>query len=145
MSNKIQKGKKSLITLGIIMLVLTAICIVGAVLCTIAAVTNEKWWLIAIAAILYIIGILGIIVGIVFVWTGCSLKATTGNLREGNIALEGGTINATLCPNCGAKLNPDDKFCPACTKPTSKIKICKSCKAQNEREAKVCTKCGQPL
>ena len=140
--NKIQKGKRSLITFGVVILILTAICIVGAILCTIAAGT--RWWLIAISAVLYVIGIFGLIIGITFVWTGASLKATTGNLREGNIALEGGT-NATLCPNCGAVISVDDKFCPECTKPTSTIKICSKCKAQNESTSKVCTKCGEPL
>ena len=140
--NKIEKGKKSLIALGVVILVLTGISLVGAVLCTIAAAA--RWWLIAISAVLYGIGIFGLIVGVTFVWTGVSLKATKGNLREGNIPLEGGT-NATLCPNCGAKINPDDKFCPECTKPTSTIVVCKKCKAQNESTSKVCTKCGEPL
>jgi len=143
MQNKIQKGKRSLITLGVIIIVLTTLLIVGAVLCTIAAAA--RWWLIAISAVLYVIGIFGLIIGITFIWTGASLKATQGNLKEGNIPLENGTINATLCPNCGAKISPDDAFCPECTQPTAKIKACPKCKAQNERTAKVCTKCGQPL
>ena len=143
MTDKIQKGKKSVITWGIFILILTVICIIGAILCTVAAGT--KWWLITLAIILYILGIFGLIVGITFVWTGCTIKAITANIKDNNIPLENGSINATFCPNCGATVNPGDKFCLVCAQPISNIKICKSCKAQNEKEATACTKCGKPL
>ena len=92
MLNKIQKGKRALITIGVMLIVFSVLASIGAVVCTINAI--DRWWMMAIAAVLYLLGILGLIVGITFVWTACAMKATTGNLKEGNIPLEAGTINA---------------------------------------------------
>lgn len=145
MLNKIQKGKKNLIILGIILTILTVLCIVGAVLCIVNGAVNSKWWLLVIGALLFIIGLIGIFVCVTFLWTAFSLKATKGNLKEGNIPLENGTINAKRCQNCGEDIKDDDEFCPKCGKPTSGKKICANCKAENNATARVCTKCGQEL
>lgn len=143
MLNKIQKGKRALITIGVILIVFSVLASIGAVVCTINAI--DRWWMMAIAAVLYLLGILGLIVGITFVWTACAMKATTGNLKEGNIPLEAGTINAIKCPNCGSDIQPQDKFCPKCGKDTSGQKVCANCKAVNTQDAKVCTQCGKDL
>ena len=142
MLNKIQKGKRWLIAIGIILIVLAAMALVGAVVCTIF--WDARWWMMLIAVVLYILGILGLMLGITFVWTAAAMKATIGSLMEANIALNG-TVNANLCPNCGASIKPDDQFCPECGKETSETIVCKKCNAKNARTAKTCTKCGEPL
>lgn len=141
MLNKIQKGKRNLIIFGVVILVLTVLCIVGAVLCTLNS--EARWWMIVISAVLYVLGIFGILIGITFVWTGAAMKATLGNLKEGNIPLENGTLNTNRCKNCGANLKENDEFCPECGKPASNQKECVNCGAKNDLEARVCTKCGQ--
>ena len=145
MLNKIQKGKKDLIILGVFLSILTVICIVGAILCIVGGAINQRWWLYIIGALLLILGLIGICVCVTFLWTAFSLKATKGNLKEGNIPLENGTINAKRCANCGADVKDGDEFCPTCGKPTSNKKICANCNAENDATARVCTKCGQEL
>ena len=143
MLNKIQKGKRNLILLGVFLAVLTVLCIIGAVLCTVFAQT--RWWMYVIAAVLYAVGILGLVVSITFIWTACAMKATVGNLMEGNIPLENGTINATRCKNCGATIKAQDEFCPECGKPTTGKKVCENCGTENDVSSSICTKCGQKL
>ena len=143
MLNKIQKGKRNLIFLGVLLLVLSALCIVGAVLCSVGG--NGRWWMYVIAAVLFVIGLLGVVISITFIWTACAMKATKGNLMEGNIPLKNGTLNTHRCVNCGANLQGDDEFCPECGKPASGKKICENCGAENKIDSRVCTKCGQNL
>jgi len=141
MLNKIQKGKRNLIILGITLLVLSILCGVGGVLCTVFS--EARWWMILIALVLYALGILGLIVSITFIWVGRAMTATIGNIKEGNIPLENGTINAHRCNNCGADLAEDDEFCKECGRPTSNTKKCAKCNAKNAIDAKICTKCGE--
>ena len=141
--NKIQKGKAGLIMFGIILLLLTLVCVAGAVACTVN--TTIGWWMIIFAVILYLLSLFGLIISITFIWTGCAMKATKGTLMEGNIPAENGTLNTTRCPNCGANVKQDDIFCPECSKPIAKTVVCKKCGAENDAGAKVCTKCGEPL
>ncbi len=143
MLNKIQKGKRTLIAFGIIAIILGALSAVGAVFCTIYS--NARWWMIAISAVLYLIAILGLIVGITFVWTASAMKATLGNLKELNIPLLNGTLNITKCPNCGTEIDKNDKFCPNCGKNANGVKICPNCNAKNKQDAKICTQCGKEL
>ncbi len=143
MLNKIQKGKRTLIAFGIIAIILGALSAVGAVFCTIYS--NARWWMIAISAVLYLIAILGLIVGITFVWTASAMKATLGNLKELNITLLNGTLNITKCPNCGTEIDKNDKFCPNCGKNANGVKICPNCNAKNKQDAKICTQCGKEL
>ena len=107
--NKIQKGKAGLIGFGIILLVLTVICVAGGIACVVNF--DNHWWMIVISILLFLLGLFGLIISITFIWTGCAMKATKGNLMEGNIPLENGTINATRCPHCGASVKQDDAFC----------------------------------
>ncbi len=141
--NKIQKGKAGLIGFGIILLVLTVICVAGGIACVVNF--DNHWWMIVISILLFLLGLFGLIISITFIWTGCAMKATKGNLMEGNIPLENGTINATRCPHCGASVKQDDAFCPECTKPLAKTVVCQKCGADNNADAKVCTKCGEAL
>ncbi len=143
MLNKIQKGKRALIAFGIVAIILGALSAVGAVFCTIYS--NARWWMIAISAVLYLIAILGLIVGITFVWTASAMKATLGNLKELNIPLLNGTLNVTKCPNCGTEIDKNDKFCPKCGKNANGLKTCPNCNAENKQDAKICTQCGKEL
>lgn len=143
MLNKIQKGKRALIAFGIVAIILGALSAVGAVFCTIYS--NARWWMIAISAVLYLIAILGLIVGITFVWTASAMKATLGNLKELNIPLLNGTLNVTKCPNCGTEIDKNGKFCPKCGKNANGLKTCPNCNAENKQDAKICTQCGKEL
>ena len=141
MLNKIQKGKRNLIALGVFLIVLTVLCFIGAVLCTVFS--EARWWMIVISCVLYALSVFGIVISVTFIWTACAMKATVGNLMEGNIPLENGTLNTHRCTNCGAIIKMEDEFCPECGKPTTNTKECANCGAKNNLEARVCTKCGQ--
>lgn len=141
--NKIQKSKYGLIGLGIILSIIAAACVVLAVICTTAGGVDNRWWLWIIAAVLYVLALAGIILGIVFVWTGSVLKATKGSLKEDNLAI--GTANMEKCPNCGSEVKAEDTHCGNCGANLSKTKICPKCNAEIDFDKKHCTKCGADL
>ncbi|MBN1994665.1 MAG: zinc ribbon domain-containing protein [Anaerolineae bacterium] len=46
------------------------------------------------------------------------------------------------CPNCGATLKPNAKFCSECGAPIKTQKFCSQCGAELESGAKFCPECG---
>jgi uncharacterized OB-fold protein len=46
------------------------------------------------------------------------------------------------CPNCGAALAPNAKFCAECGTPIKATKFCSNCGAELDRNAKFCPECG---
>ena len=46
------------------------------------------------------------------------------------------------CPNCGASLAPNAKFCGECGQPVKREKFCTECGAKMEGSPKFCPECG---
>lgn len=46
------------------------------------------------------------------------------------------------CPNCGASVTPEAKFCPECGQPLSKERFCTECGSKMKADAKFCPECG---
>jgi len=141
--NKIVKGKKGLIWLGIVAIILGVICGVFAVFCTTWGAIDNRWWLYIIAAFLYVFSLGGLILGITFVWTGSALKATQGSLKEDNLGI--GTANMTKCPKCGNEVQATDTNCGNCGKSLTKTKICPKCNQEVPADNNCCNKCGTEL
>jgi predicted amidophosphoribosyltransferase len=49
------------------------------------------------------------------------------------------------CPNCGASLKPDAKFCSECGTPIKGKKFCSECGSSIEGAPKFCPECGAKL
>ena len=52
---------------------------------------------------------------------------------------------SAFCPNCGAEVSANAKFCSKCGKGLSGEKICPNCHQENPLKAKFCQNCGQEL
>ncbi len=50
-----------------------------------------------------------------------------------------------FCPNCGAEVKGNSKFCSNCGQALSREKRCANCGERNSTDAKFCQKCGQKL
>lgn len=151
MINKIQKGKRALIAISIIVIVFAALMLGGGVVLTVfgAKAIAESASLVTIilemafGVILILLGLIGIVMGIIMVWTGGAIKAIHGNIAEGNLGK--GTVNMTKCQNCGNEVNQNEEFCTVCGKSLKSVKVCPKCKTENKQNAKHCSKCGEDL
>jgi RecJ-like exonuclease len=54
--------------------------------------------------------------GIKFTWVGTALTATTGSVKQGNIAKDGGTVNMVKCDKCGTERKDGETVCSECGK-----------------------------
>ena len=122
--NKIEKQKGALIGLGIASIVLSFILLVVGVFMLVKGVpaladaTKTKGiLLIVFGAIATLLFFPMVCFGVYQTWIGFSLKATTGSIKEGNIAKEGGTVNIKKCPRCGTELKDGETVCSECEKP----------------------------
>lgn len=148
--NIIQKGKRQLIWLGVIVLILAlaflgggiALIVAGAGAIAESAITVGVFEIIfGVVAIL--LGMIGAILAVVFLWTAGAMKATQGNISEDNLGI--GTINMIKCPNCGTAVKDGEEFCSNCGKSLKKTKTCPHCNAEIPADAKHCNKCGQEV
>jgi hypothetical protein len=64
-----------------------------------------------------------------------TLRDTLGALGIGS--------GESVCASCGARNDPDSRFCDACGKPLSRL--CAACGEQNDADAQFCDSCGKPL
>ena len=147
--NKLIKGKKSLITISIVLMLLSLLLVGGSVGLIVygANVVSEKVLtgiiLIVVGSLLAILFLGGIIFSFVLYFTGRSLVALNGSVAEENLAK--GTVNMIKCGNCGAEVEKNDKFCPKCGTTTEQTKTCEKCGTVNKVDSKVCTECGTKL
>lgn len=146
--NKIEKGKRSLIIIGVCALVLAVASLVGAVFVIISGVrsvadqvTVANVFELVGGAILIIISFLLIYVGIYFTWVGSAMKATKGSIADGDLCK--GTVNMTKCSKCGSEVDPSDEACANCGASLKKKKACPKCGAEVRANAKHCPKCGE--
>ena len=147
--NKLAKNKKSLIIVSIIIMLASLLLVGGSIALIVygAKVIAEK---LLIGLVLIIVGSLlgiffasGIVLGVVFFFTGKSLVALNGSIAEDNLGI--GTVNMVKCQNCGEAVDPKDQFCGKCGSTTTEFKQCEHCKVLNKKNNKICTACGEKL
>lgn len=149
--NKIEKNKKTLVGISIGIIVFGIIAFIGGIILTVfggkglgsdgskvGAVLELVFGIILILA-----GIAGTLFGIMFAWTGSSLKATQGSIAEDNLAK--GTVNMKKCAICGSEITGEEVFCSQCGNRTDGKITCKECENLNEAGSKCCSKCGKDL
>ena len=148
--NLLEKRKKQLIALSVIVLVLSFLAFAGAVVLIIFGAINLAKASYVAGAIELVFGVIlfflsnaGLIFGITFTWTGSSLKALHGSIQEDNLAI--GTVNMKKCRNCGTELEGDEKVCPNCGKSVLETVVCPECKTENSAKNKKCKNCGTDL
>lgn len=149
--NKIEKGKKGLIWLGIIAFVVAVVGIVAGTWIIIACAKglagegSRVGNIIGIVAgsLLEILSFSLIFVGIHFVWIGAVLKATNGSIKDDDLCK--GTVNMIKCPKCGSEVAADDKVCGNCGAKLQKTVVCPGCGEEVAASKKFCTKCGAEL
>ena len=119
--NKIEKQKRVLIGLGILMAVVALLALIFGI---VLIVHGAKSLGDAAGIIKLAFGILLVLLffplcgfSIKCVWVGFALVATKGSLKEGNIAKEGGTINMKKCDKCGTEIKYGEDKCSNCGKP----------------------------
>ena len=121
--NSIQKQKSWLIAVGIALFVLAAVSLVFGIILTVGGISKltETSGIIKLifGIILVLVAVLFVPTGIKCVWVGSALKATTGSIKMGNIAKEGGTVNMKKCDKCGTEIKEGETACSNCGKPYS--------------------------
>jgi len=108
--NIIEKRKGQLKGLGIALLVLGGLALVGGILMSVLGAPNVL--LIVFGVLLALAGIAGGVVGVIFTWTACAVKATKGSIAEDNLGK--GTVNMHKCSNCGEEIPADKTICEKC-------------------------------
>ncbi len=141
--NKIEKGKAGLIGLGISLIIVGVLSFLATIAFIIlSAVMNRNLFVFVIFAIICgVLCIPAIIIGITLTWTGSSLKATNGSLKEDNLGI--GTANMLKCPKCGVEVKQEFDACPNCGANLKQTKVCPECNAVNETKNTHCVKCGK--
>lgn len=118
--NTIEKQKKALIILGVVVTFLAlASLIIGIVLITLGAkdlTTTSGILKFTFGMLLTVIAIPLTVAGVKYMWVGGYLKATHGSIKEGNIAKEGGTVNMHKCDKCGTEIQDGETVCSNCGK-----------------------------
>jgi len=149
--NRIEKGKKQLIWLSVLVLVLSVGIITGGVFLIVSGATDiYGGGTTAISIVLKIVGGtvlfcgggVGLALGIMMLWTGGVLKATQGSIAEDNLGI--GTVNMMKCSKCGCEAKAGETFCGSCGNPLSKTKKCE-CGTENTADKKFCSKCGKAI
>ena len=118
--NKIEKQKRALIILGVVIIALSVLSLVFGIVLTVSGAKDLSE---TINIIKLVFGILLILVSIPFgwasikyIWVGAYLTATKGSINEGNIAKEGGTVNMKKCDKCGTEIKDGETVCSNCGK-----------------------------
>ena len=75
----------------------------------------------------------------------CGSKNQPGNKFCGNCGKQMTPKKMIQCSNCGAQVPEDNKFCGNCGSPIIKENICPKCKTKNPAGNKFCSECGEKL
>ncbi|MBQ8908730.1 MAG: zinc ribbon domain-containing protein [Clostridia bacterium] len=108
--NLIEKRKSQLKNLGIILLVISALALVGGIL--MLALAKGSAGLIIGGIVLLVAAVAGVVVGVIFTWTSSAVQATQGSIAEGNLGK--GTVNMHKCSNCGVEIPEERTICEKC-------------------------------
>ena len=149
--NIIQKGKKQLIIISVILLILALGFFAGGVVLIVSgamdiAAAMEAFRIVlklVFGVVLILIGIIGTILGIIMLWTGGTIKAKFGNIAEINTL--NGTVNMKKCPKCGSAIVENDDFCGVCGNHLGQNVVCPKCKKETDAAKKHCTHCGEKI
>lgn len=149
--NKIEKNKSALVWLSLGVVVLSAMVLIGGILLVVfggkgLSNSGSHAWAIVelvLGIILILAGLSGVGFGIIFLWTGRTLKATNGSIAEDNLAK--GTVNMKKCTICGNEINGDEQFCSQCGNRIDGKIVCKNCDNLCDQGSKCCPKCGKDL
>ncbi len=74
---------------------------------------------------------------------GVGLGAGMGQMFGSALKDTAQSAKTVKCPNCGANVKEDAKFCPECGKPTKAV--CPKCGSAVKEGSKFCPECGQSL
>ena len=148
--NVIEKGKKQLIWLSVIIIIVSLAFFAGGVVLIVSGAMDiaEAASVVGIVlkmvfgVVLILLGCIGLGAGIIMIWTGGAIKAKYGSIMEGNLGF--GTVNMQKCPKCGSQIKGDEKFCGICGYNFEKSK-CPNCGEEVEKDKKYCTKCGEKI
>lgn len=148
--NKIEKGKKALIWLGVGSFILTIILIVVGIFVIINGakslsdgVSVRNIFEIVAGSILLLISFFFAYIGIYFCWVGSAIKATNGSIKDDDLCK--GTVNMKKCKNCGSEVCLSDKVCGQCGNKLEEEVVCEKCKNKVDSSKKHCTNCGDSL
>ena len=148
MYQEIRYGKKALIAVGIIVMVLSLAGVAGGIWLIVKGAMNpggawEIIWRIAIGAIIAICGAIFFSIGITMLAiTRSMMPAGEGSVADGNKSI--GTANVKLCSKCGTKLGEDEKFCKKCGEKVDNCH-CENCGEEISKDSDFCPKCGKEI
>lgn len=119
MANRIEKGKRTLVGLGIVLSVLALALFAGGIFLFMLGAKADSLVttiiMIIVGIVMICVSVVGILASIRFIWVGGSLVATKGSTSQDNIAK--GSMNVVKCPKCGCTNTIDAKECANCKEP----------------------------
>ena len=122
--NSIQKKKGALIGLAIAVLVLSLGALAGGVILAVFGgldLGNAAYVAgglkLAFGIALVLLGGIGVLWGIRYIWVGSAIKATKGPIAEENLAKDAPGKNVKKCPHCGCTNSAENTVCSNCQKP----------------------------
>ena len=122
--NSIQKKKGALIGIAIAALILGLAALVGGIILVIFGaknLVNQNWvaggLMVAFGGLLVVLGLIGGLWGIRYIWVGSAIKATKGPIAEENLAMNKEGKNVIRCPKCGCANSVENKVCSNCEAP----------------------------
>ena len=111
--NIIEKRKGQLKGFGLIILVVSALALLGGIIMAVLSAGDKiNVLLLVFGIILACLGVAGVVCGVVFTWVSGAVKATNGSIAEDNLGI--GTVNMHKCSNCGVEIPQDKTICDKC-------------------------------
>jgi len=140
-------GRKSLMTVSIVLLILCLAALGGGIAMIVVGATSgvlaKIIWMSIVGGILVILGAIFSIVAVYMFFVSMSMiKVDQGSVKDGNRAK--GTVNVVKCDKCGQELPDNAIFCSKCGTPVEGVKQCE-CGAVNKMDDEYCTACGKKL
>lgn len=73
------------------------------------------------------------------------LNQTIDELEKKIKEQEAKNAGKNVCPSCGCKLKPQDRFCPNCGEVIPRNTVLCTCGTELEKDAKFCSSCGKSM
>lgn len=140
-------GKKQLVIVSTVILVLSLLALVGGIVLLVNGIKASgvfgKVWRIVLAVILMFIGGVFSYASVMALFTSMGmLKNDSMNVKDGNRAK--GTLNIYKCDKCGHEVEEGAEFCKNCGVSLKDYIECE-CGTRNPSDATHCSKCGKEL